>query len=260
MVHLAPLPGSSRWDGDWPAILKWALADALALADGGVGGILVENFHDVPFFPHSVPPTTVAAMAVLVTAIRQQHPRLAVGVNILRNDAEAALAVAQAGQAQFIRVNLHAGAAVADQGLLLGQAHRTMRLRRELGLDVGLLADLRVKHAAPLIDRPLGEEALELRDRALADGIVLSGPATGEPPRREDLQTVRRVLPACPLLAGSGLTPGNVGEFADLADGFIVGTALKEVSAPGWGSVGAAKVAAFVEAVNVACANRKDTK
>ena len=48
--------------------------------------------------------------------------------DVLRNDARAALAVAAATGAAFIRVNVHAGAVVADQGILEGEAaERTCR-------------------------------------------------------------------------------------------------------------------------------------
>jgi len=227
MIHLQPLPGSPRWAGDFAAVAEAARTDAAALATGGIGAIMVENFHDVPFYPGRVPAVTVAAMTALVSALRADFPSLPLGVNVLRNDAESALAVAAAGGAAFVRVNVHAGAAGTDQGLIQGRAHRTLRLRRELGVAVGILADVRVKHARPLVARPIAEEATDLRQRALADGLILTGPATGAAARREDLQEVRRAAPGCPVLVGSGLAAGNLEQFVGLADGFIVGTSLK---------------------------------
>jgi membrane complex biogenesis BtpA family protein len=249
MVHLAPLPGSPGWNGDWGALRRAALADAEALAAGGAGAVLVENFGDVPFFPTAVPVATVAAMATLVRAITDRHPGLPVGVNVLRNDAEAALAVAAAGGAAFIRVNVHIGTTVTDQGLISGRAHRTLRRRRELGLEVGILADLRVKHGTPLTDRPLGQEAEELRERGLADGIILTGAATGACADLEQFRTVRAVLGECPLLAGSGVTSANVTRFAPWADGYIVGTGLQETNRGRAGTVRVDRVTALVEAV-----------
>jgi len=245
MVHLPPLPGAPRWQGDWAGVQTSTLRDAARLSEGGVGAVMVENYHDVPFFPARVPPSTVAAMTALLSEIRRQYPNLPLGVNVLRNDANAALAIAQAVNAQFIRVNVHAGAAVTDQGLLQGMAHHTLRLRRDLAANVGILADLRVKHAAPLVTRPLVAEARDLRLRALADGLIVTGPATGFATAPEDLAPLRTELIDCPLLVGSGITPQNISRYSRIADGYIVGTALKGPQ----GAIASERVAEVVVAV-----------
>jgi membrane complex biogenesis BtpA family protein len=228
MIHLPPLPGAPGYAGDLETVLSRACADLEALVSGGITTVMVENFHDIPFWPDQVPPETVAALAVVVAGLRRRHPDVRLGVNVLRNDAAAALAVAAATGAGFVRVNVHTGAMVTDQGTLLGQAHRTLRKRRELGLEqVGILADIRVKHAAPLAVRDLAAEARDLRLRGLADALVISGEATGAAADPQQLATLRAALPDCPLLLGSGVTPQNLPAYAGLADGFIVGTSLK---------------------------------
>jgi len=249
MVHLHPLPGAPGWVSDLHAVETAALADAVALAEGGVGAIMVENFHDVPFFPDVVPPITVAAMTRLVGRIRDAFPRLPLGINVLRNDATAALSIAAVTAADFIRVNVHAGSVVTDQRLLHGQAEHTLRRRKELGCDVGILADLRVKHALPLATRELTAEAADLRERALADGLICSGDATGATASPEDLRQVRIALPDCPLLVGSGMTAVNVADFAPWADGYIVGTSLKDPAGGTLSAINPERVAAFVAAV-----------
>ncbi len=228
MIHLRALPGSPGWEGDLAAVEAAARRDLEALVAGGVRAVILENFHDTPFYPDQVPPETVAAMAVIAVALRRCQPAVALGVNVLRNDAAAALAVAGAVGGAFIRVNVHTGAAVADQGLLGGCAHLTVRKRRELGLDhLGILADLRVKHAAPLAPREITAEAADLRGRGHADGVIVSGAATGSAADPTVLAEVRDALPACPLLVGSGVTADNVEFFAGVADAAIVGTSLK---------------------------------
>ena len=121
VVHLAPLPGSpaARGGGDMAAVLDTAERDARALVEGGVDGLVVENFGDAPFFAEVVPPETAAAMGVAVARVRACLPAtVPVGVNVLRNDGLSALAVAVASGASFLRVNVLAGAAVTDQGLI----------------------------------------------------------------------------------------------------------------------------------------------
>lgn len=229
VVHLRPLPGAPDWGGDLPAVEAAARRDLDALVEGGVRAVVVENFHDAPFYPDDVPPVTVAAMAVIAAALARRHPTVALGVNVLRNDAQAALAVAAVMGGAFIRVNVHTGAAVTDQGLLGGRAHLTLRRRAELGLgEVGILADLRVKHAAPLAARDVAAEAADLRGRGHADALIVTGPATGRSADRQQLALVRDALPDCPLLVGSGVTAANAASFADIADAAIVGTSLQE--------------------------------
>ena len=251
MLHLAPLPGSPRWGGDLTAVTDQALQDARALREGGVRALMLENFHDAPFYPDSAPPVTVAALTAVAAAVRRECPDCALGINVLRNDAAAALGVAVAVGAAFIRVNVHTGAAVTDQGLLEGRAWQTLRQRREFGVPMGILADVRVKHAAPLAPRPLVDEARDLRLRGLADALIVTGSATGAGADPAELAQLRAALPDCPLLVGSGVTAEDLERYLPAADGFIVGTAFKDggdVAAP----VSAGRVTAFTARLRAA--------
>jgi membrane complex biogenesis BtpA family protein len=226
MLHLPPLPGSPS-GGTLQEALSRAQTDAETLTAAGVDGMIVENFGDAPFAKERVPPVTVAAMAVVCREIRRDH-NVPLGVNVLRNDAQAALSIAAITGCDFVRVNVHVGAVVADQGILEGRARETLLLRRALGSRALLFADVRVKHARPLGgDSDLVDEARETRERGLADALVLSGVATGRPADPADLRRVRAALPGTPVVAGSGVTPANLAEFWDVADGMIVGSALK---------------------------------
>jgi membrane complex biogenesis BtpA family protein len=235
MVHALPLPGSPRWDGSMDRVVAAALADARALAEGGMDALLLENYGDAPFTPGRVEPATVAALAVVAREIRAALPAVALGINVLKNDARAALAVACAVGARFIRVNVHAGAVVADQGLVQSEAYGTLRDRRLLGADVRIFADVGGKHATPLAPVDLEQHARDLRHRGLADGLVVSGPATGAATDLADIKRVRGAVPNVPILVGSGATPDTAAELLSIADGLIVGTSLKrngDVTAP----------------------------
>lgn len=252
MVHCRPLPGSPGWAGDMGGVVAAAVADARALAAGGVGALMVENYHDVPFFPDEVPAATIAALTRVAAAVREACPALPLGVNVLRNDAGAALAVAAAVGAAFVRVNVHVGAALTDQGVVRGRAAETMRRRRELAPGVGVMADLRVKHAAPLAPRPLGDEARDLRLRGLADALIVSGAATGAPADPDELAAARDAVPDAPLLVGSGLAVGNLARYAPHCDGCIVGTSLQAPGPDGFPRVDADRVSAFTAAFRTA--------
>ncbi len=227
MVHLTPLPGSPRWQGSMAQVTDRALADARALVEGGIDVMLVENFGDVPFARGRVEPSTVAALSVVVAALRAAFPAATLGVNVLRNDARSALAVACATGAAFIRANVLTGAVVADQGLLQGNAYATLRERRMLGADVAIFADVQTKHATPLAPAEVEQEARDLVQRALADALIVTGRATGEAAALADVKRVRDAVPEAPVLVGSGASVESIAELLSVADGVIVGTWLK---------------------------------
>ncbi|MCB9891569.1 MAG: BtpA/SgcQ family protein [Planctomycetes bacterium] len=227
VVHLEPLPGAPRFAGSLDAVEQRALSDARALIDGGVDGLVVENFGDAPFFPDRVPPVTIAAMARIARAVVELARDVPVGINVLRNDARAALAVAAAVGARFVRVNVHQGAAVTDQGLLEGRAFETTRERIALAPDLRILADVRVKHAAPLGERSLAAETNDLVLRGLADVVLVTGEGTGRAVDLDALRTVRGAAAGRPVWIASGLTVENAREFSPHADGAIVGSAFE---------------------------------
>ena len=231
-------------------VLGAAVRDAEALAAGGVDALLVENFGDVPFSAGRVGAETVAAMTAAAREVARAA-RLPLGINVLRSDGVSALAVALAAGARFIRVNVHVGAVLTDQGIIQGGAYDLLRARRMLGADVKILADVQTKHAAPLAPIAIEQEARDCVERGLADALVVSGVATGSPTEPGDLKRVRDAVGAVPLLVGSGATAETVGELLAVADGLIVGTAVKRdglVSNP----VDAARVRRLVEAARSA--------
>lgn len=243
MVHLAALPGAPDHT-DMRAVLEYALADAAALAYGGVHGIMIENFGDAPFFPGTVPPETVAALTRATVEVCRATT-LPIGVNVLRNDARAALGIAAATGAAFIRVNVHVGAMLTDQGWISGKAHDTLRARAALRADVAILADVLVKHAVSPAGLSAADVARDSWERGRADALIVSGAATGVATPRDRIVEVRSAVPAAPLLIGSGLTAENSADLLTHADGAIVGSTLKGAD----GAVDVDRVRALMKAV-----------
>ncbi|HEY9810464.1 MAG TPA: BtpA/SgcQ family protein [Halomicronema sp.] len=226
VVHLMPLPTSPRWGGSLRAVLDRAQQEATALASGGVNGIIIENFFDAPFTKGLVDPAVVSAMTLIVGELMNLLT-VPVGINVLRNDAKSALAIASCVGAKFIRVNVLTGIMATDQGLIEGQAHELMRYRRELGSDVKVLADVLVKHARPLGSPNLTTAVQETIERGLADGVILSGWATGSPPSLEDLELATAAADGVPVFIGSGASWENISTLMQAADGVIVSSSLK---------------------------------
>jgi membrane complex biogenesis BtpA family protein len=226
MLHLPALPGAPAARLSIAEIEQWALRDADALAAGGVDALLLENFGDAPFFPDQVPSHTVAYITRIAQAVRSRFS-LPLGINVLRNDARAALAIAAAVGAQFIRVNILTGARLTDQGLIQGQAHVLLRDRLLLNAHLAIWADVAVKHSVPLADRPLEEEIEDTLKRAHASAIIVSGAATGKATPIDRLRAAKLAAAAAPVYVGSGVHLDTVAEVLRIADGVIVGSALK---------------------------------
>lgn len=225
-VHLMPLPGSPGYNGSVKDILDVALSEAGIFVKHGCHGLLVENFRDHPFYPDRIPPETTASLAVVTHEIVKNF-NVPVGVNALRNDARAALSIATAAGAHFIRVNIHTGAAVTDQGIIEGKAFETLRLRANLHSKVLIFADVAVKHAQPLAARGLELEARDIAERGMADAIIVTGDRTGTEASIQNLKLVKQNV-SLPVLLGSGLTPDNIGKFYPEIDGMIVGSYFKK--------------------------------
>lgn len=249
MVHLPPLPGAPAWGGSMESIIERAVTDAEALENAGFDGIIVENYSDVPFFRGPVPAETVAGLTSCVGAVREAVS-LPVGVNVLRNDARAAMGIAVATRSRFIRVNVHTGSMWTDQGLIEGAAAETLRVRAALGSDVAVLADVHVKHATPPAGSRIEDAAADAWHRGRANALVVSGPGTGRETCLDDVERIRGAVPNAPVFIGSGATLGSVSGLLALADGIIVGSAVMTDGEAGAG-VDPARAAAFVEAAHV---------
>ncbi len=225
VIHLQALPGAPLYQGNLQSVYGQAIAEA-EIFNRHVDGIIIENFRDAPFYPDTVPPETVAAMAAIGREVTNRV-QIPVGINVLRNDANAAIAIATAIEAQFIRINVHINAVVADQGIIEGKAYKTLRLRSALQSKVLIFADIGVKHAKPLAGRGLGLETKDLTERGLVDAVIVSGTRTGETTSLEDLQLVKSHSKV-PVLIGSGTTPESLPILDPYADGFIVGSYFKK--------------------------------
>ena len=230
VIHLRPLPGAPEYDGEsMDSLLAHALSEAARYQQGGVDGLIVENHGDIPFAkPEDLGPETAACMAVIAQSVRLAT-QLPIGINVLANGAVAALAVAKAAGAAFVRVNQWANAYVANEGFMEGRAGAAARYRAWLrARDIRIFADVHVKHGAHAItsDRSIQELArdVEFFD---ADVAIATGQRTGDAATTEELRTIAAGT-SLPVAVGSGVNPGNVGDILSVADAVIVASYLKQ--------------------------------
>jgi membrane complex biogenesis BtpA family protein len=226
MVHLLPLPGSPGFSGSIDEVLETAVEDARVLTDAGFPALMVENFGDAPFFSESVPAETIAAMAIAVSGIAETGATI--GVNVLRNDAAAALGIAAATGAAFIRVNVLTGIMYTDQGPITGKAAELSRAQSRLAPDVEIWADVLVKHAVAPSGTDIRQVALDTIERGGADALIVSGAGTGGELDLDQAAAVRDAIPdGTRLVAGSGVTTENLDRLLSVVDTFLVGSSIK---------------------------------
>ncbi|MCK6482941.1 MAG: BtpA/SgcQ family protein [Phycisphaerae bacterium] len=251
MVHVGALPGTPRAASGVASLVQSAADEARALADAGVDAVLLENMHDTPYLNRRVGPEIVAAMTAVCCAVRAVV-RLPLGVQVLAGANRAAMAVAHAAGFQFIRAEGFVFSHVADEGLMPeADAGRLLRFRRRIGADgIAVFADVKKKHAAHAMtaDVSLAETA-QAAEFFGADGVVVTGAATGLPTSPADVEAVRGAV-TIPVLVGSGVTPDNAAPMAAHAGGFIVGSFMKRDGV--WSnSVDPKRAAAMVAAIRL---------
>ncbi len=226
VVHLLPLPGAPTPGPSLSAVLARAVEDTRALATGGADGFIIENFGDIPFSGEAAEPWVVAAMTRIALAAREAAPNLLCGINVLRNDARSAVAIAVAAEAHFVRVNVHVGAMLTDQGPIVGKARETLLDRKRLGAEhIAIAADVAVKHAVPLAPADLADLADDTWNRGLADVLIVTGKATGHEANVDDVAKIAARLPNAPLWVGSGVRFDRTQALVH-AHGAIVGSSL----------------------------------
>ncbi|MDX9863603.1 MAG: BtpA/SgcQ family protein [Anaerolineaceae bacterium] len=225
MVHLRPLPGSPHFDGNLPEIYAQAQWEAQTLAEAGVDGLIVENLGDEPYQIGEPTPVQFALMAAITRQVRQ-NIAIPVGLNVQFNAWQAEMAIAHACEADFVRVEVFVDTVVSAQGIVHPCSAQITRYRKELGARVALFADIQTKYTTNIISQPLTQSAIDARN-AGADALIVTGAATGA---ITPLNAVTEVKSAVnlPVLVGSGTNIQNVAQVLAIADGAIVGSALKE--------------------------------
>jgi membrane complex biogenesis BtpA family protein len=227
MIHVGALPGTPSASYSVEALIQQALAEARIYRDAGFTALAIENMHDRPYLKGGVGPEITAAMTALAREIKRETG-LVLGIQVLAAANREALAIAHVSGAEFVRVEGFVYAHVADEGVIESCAGDLLRYRRAIGAErVLIFADVKKKHSAHAItaDVTLVETA-KAAEFFLADGIVVTGPTTGEPASPDEVRDVVQAVNG-PVLVGSGVTAANLARFST-AHGFIVGSSVKQ--------------------------------
>jgi membrane complex biogenesis BtpA family protein len=254
MIHVQALPGTPAAPGapgsglSVKEIAEQAVEEARILVNpggptsgsggGGFDGLLLENMHDVPYLLREVGPEIVAAMTAVGAAVREAVGDVPLGIQILAGANRAALAVAHAIGAQFIRAEGFVFASIADEGLLAdADAGPLLRYRRMIGAEnVKILADIKKKHSSHAITADISiAETAKAAAFFGADGVIVTGSATAQPTAPEEVRQVKQAADSAslggsgiPVLVGSGVTPETAPALLQHADALIVGSWFKK--------------------------------
>jgi membrane complex biogenesis BtpA family protein len=229
MIHVAALPGTPRHGRSIPEIVGQAVDEARQYTDAAVDAVLIENMHDLPYLNGAVGPEIIAALTAVAVAVRSTTP-LPLGVQVLAAANREALSVAHASGADFIRAENFVFAHVADEGLMpQAAAGPLLRFRRQIGAErIRIFADIRKKHASHALTADVAlAELARAAEFSGADGIIITGAATGCPAAPADVASAKQAV-QIPVWVGSGVTAANIGDHWHAADGFIIGSAFKQ--------------------------------
>jgi membrane complex biogenesis BtpA family protein len=174
----------------------------------------------------TIGPEIVAAMTAVGREVKREVA-LPLGVQVLAAANREALAVALACGGAFVRVEAFVFAHVADEGLLQAGAGELLRYRRAIGADhIKVYADIKKKHAAHALTADLDlVETARAAEFSLADGVIVTGVATGREAEPAEVQAVGAAV-GVPTFVGSGISHLNLARYG-AADGYIVGSSVK---------------------------------
>ncbi len=228
MIHVRALPGSPRHAGGIAPIVDHALAEAETYRACGIHALMVENMHDIPYVQRPGP-EIATAMAVVAREVKQAHPALPLGLQILAGANNEALSAALAAGADFIRAEAFVFGHVADEGYMDSCAGTLLRHRKTIGAEhIAIFTDIKKKHSAHALTADVDiVQTAHAAEYFLSDGLILTGAATGEAASADELRAVQAAT-RLPVLVGSGITADNLKTYLPLADAFIVGSHFKQ--------------------------------
>lgn len=223
-LHLPDFTRSRHRSTNW--LQDYVLTNVRMFAEAGIPWI---KLQDQTRTSEPAAPDTLTMMAMLGQLIRQEYPELGLGLIVEAHDPTAALSIAHAVNADFVRFKVFIGGAMTADGPRSGLAAAATAFRSAIGRqDIAILADVHDRTARPLSDEPQ-PFAAHWAAKSGADGLIITGSSFSDTQQRID--AVREKVPAQPILIGGGVTELNVREALASSDGLIVSSALMRTDA-----------------------------
>jgi len=222
MVHCCPLLGYKDFPG-FKVVENKFMSDLQSLLDGGIDAVLIENNYDIPHYEKAKRSTIPQLTDLCVKARKITNKPL--GVIVLWNDYETALSIAKFADLDFVRVPVFVDKVETDYGIFEPKSKQCLEFRNNIKAnEIMILADIQVKHAKHLIERSLNDAIIDAIGNQ-ADGIIITGKWTGDPPTIDDANNAKKTSKEVPVFLGSGMNFNNIKNYN--VDGMIVGTYFK---------------------------------
>ena len=231
-IQLLALPGTPDWEGQWETLITRAEQEATALATGGVDGLIIENFHDTPNTSGRMDPAGAIAMTLLTRRLRQ-FTELPVGLSVLPNDPETALAIAVNCQADFIRLPLLMGALMTQGGIVNSRLNELLHYRNQLKVELPhLLVNVSMAHLPLKTHFTQGDGLSHLLEVAnqlprLHEHMAIVIPDGDIQP--EELEKFRLDI-GYPVLIENQSLPQAVDKYYEHADGMVLEADIRKKS------------------------------
>lgn len=226
-LHFSPMIGYQGYSS-YDCILNKAKIDLEAFEKGGIDAVILENNYN---FPHQPTKETNEAVEMMTSLVKDlvRNSNLPFGISVLFNDYKSALKIAQETGGKFVRVPAFVDSIRTIFGEIYAEPEKVIETRRNLcAQDIKIYADIQVKHAEMLDpSKTIEQSTLEAVARS-ADGLIITGKITGDPPKIDDLKRSKKYNLSLPIIIGSGADKDNIRELFDYSDAVILSTSLKE--------------------------------
>jgi membrane complex biogenesis BtpA family protein len=252
MVQTPPLPGSFQHsEQSLDKIIDYILEETRKINEAGFDAVILQNMGDMPV-KQQTKPEVIAYFSLIAKEIKRNFSKLPLGI-LINWDGVASLAVAHAVKADFVRVeHVYTGIEVMSTGLITAQCYEILEMKKRLGTNIPVFADVYEPHGIPLGAKSIEDAAWESIHEAFADGLFLSGKNVNE--SIEMIERVRNKVPDATIFLGGGASEENVVQLLKYYDGVCVATWIKNGSLNN--PIDPERAKRFIEKVNFAKMDR----
>lgn len=233
MLHLDYLEGKNFKGLD--IVLQKALADIKALEEGGIDGILIENWKEDSIGEFVSKETAKNFMSVCKKLSKYIH--IPFGINVLNNDYKVAFTVAKEVKASFVELDVFVDDVESDFENNINAINKPFQIHpnpkgiiayaKSIGADnIPLFVFVQPKHYKMLDKEKSIQTSVKEAIKNDATAVLVTK-HTGFAPTAGLIKDAKSVSGNVPVGIGSGFSAENASEFLKIVDFAVVGTSIK---------------------------------
>ncbi len=234
MLHLGYLLGAKEYEGTQTIIAK-AVADIKIMEDGGINGILIENWKEDSIGEFVSTETAISFSYVVSEVVKHIH--VPFGINVLNNDYKVALSVAKLTGASFVELDVFVDHVKSDFKYSPLSSANPFEIKinpknvtdyaKHIGAsDIPIFVFVQPKHYKLLEHGKTIETSTRQAINAGATAVLVTK-ETGVAPTLDLIKNAKEEAGDYPVGIGSGFNPENAKEYLEVADFAVVGTSIK---------------------------------